>query len=69
MVSKFTKMESNPIFAETEFLDKFGTKATQKDDIELKKELTVLHELGLEEYEIEYLVYLKTKQIARKKWH
>jgi len=36
--------------------------------VELKKEIIVLKELGLEDYEIEYLVYLKTKKLASHKW-
>lgn len=34
----------------------------------LTKEISILYELGLEDYEIEYLIYLKTKEIASKKW-
>lgn len=29
---------------------------------ELKKELIILYEIGLEDYEIEYLIWLKTKK-------
>ena len=29
---------------------------------ELKKEILILYELGLEDYEIEYILYLKTKE-------
>ena len=35
---------------------------------DLSKEVSMLYELGLEDYEIEYILYLKTKEIARLKW-
>ena len=35
---------------------------------ELTKEISILYELGLEEYEIEYIIYLKTKEKSRSKW-
>ena len=35
---------------------------------EIKKEISVLCELGLEEYEIDYILYLKTKQHVSLKW-
>jgi len=34
----------------------------------IKKQVLVLYELGLEPYEINYLIYLKTKERARHKW-
>ena len=34
----------------------------------MEKEIMILENLGLEEYEIEYIVYLKAKEVARKKW-
>tara|TARA_Y100000310_G_scaffold344848_1_gene459976 strand:+ start:335 stop:658 length:324 start_codon:yes stop_codon:yes gene_type:complete len=43
---------------------------TQKKQIpeELSKEISILRELGLEEYEIEYILYLKTKKQLELKW-
>jgi len=35
---------------------------------EMEKEIIILKNLGLEEYEIDYLILLKTKEVARKKW-
>lgn len=35
---------------------------------EIKKELSILHELGLEDYEIDYIISLKTKEEAGLKW-
>jgi len=35
---------------------------------ELEKEVLILRKIGLEEYEINYLIYLKTKEEARLKW-
>lgn len=35
----------------------------------IKKELEILKKMGLEEYEIEYLIFLKTKELAKTKWH
>ena len=35
---------------------------------DLSNEVSMLYELGLEDYEIEYILYLKTKEIARLKW-
>ncbi|MEK6820347.1 MAG: hypothetical protein AABX71_01430 [Nanoarchaeota archaeon] len=37
-------------------------------DKALRKEILLLYELGLEEYEIQYIIYLKTKEKARHKW-
>jgi len=36
--------------------------------VEIKKQISVLYELGLEEYEIKYLLYLETKEKAKQKW-
>jgi hypothetical protein len=35
---------------------------------EFKKEFLILYELGLEPYEINYLLYLKTKRKVKAKW-
>ena len=35
---------------------------------EIKGEILILYELGLEEYEINYLIYLKAKERAKLKW-
>ncbi|MBU0958113.1 MAG: hypothetical protein KKF56_04880 [Nanoarchaeota archaeon] len=35
---------------------------------ELEKEVLILYELGLEQYEIDYLLYIKTKNIRSSKW-
>ncbi len=35
---------------------------------ELVKEIKILRDLGLQEYEIEYLIFLRTKQFASQKW-
>ena len=35
---------------------------------ELKKEIAILYELGLEEYEVEYLIQQKIKHISSLKW-
>ncbi len=35
---------------------------------EIKKEILILHKLGLEDYEIRYLVSLKAKKKASFKW-
>ena len=42
----------------------------EKEEIpeEIKKEIKILFELGLEDYEIEYILYLKTKEKSRLKW-
>jgi hypothetical protein len=34
----------------------------------LGKEVSVLYELGLKEYEIEYIIYLKYKEELSEKW-
>ena len=41
----------------------------QLQGIELTKEINILYELGLEEWEIEYIIYLRTKQEAGKKFN
>jgi len=35
----------------------------------LKKEIRILYQLGLSEYEIEYLIFLKTKKQISSKWN
>jgi hypothetical protein len=34
----------------------------------MEKEIAILYELGLEDYEVDYLIFLKSKIQARKKW-
>ena len=41
---------------------------TRKDAIILKKEIELLKELGLEDYEINYLVNCRIKENADEKW-
>ncbi len=40
----------------------------QENPYNLQKEVEILFELGLEDYEVEYLVFLKDKVRSRKKW-
>jgi len=50
-------------------LDELNTSAGELDyPIQMKKEILILYELGLEEYEINYIIYLKTKEKAKLKW-
>jgi hypothetical protein len=35
----------------------------------LKREVEMLHEIGLDESEIQYLVHLRRKQLTRSHWH
>jgi hypothetical protein len=35
---------------------------------DIKKEVLTLSEMGLEDYEIDYLLYLRAKEKARSKW-
>ena len=43
-------------------------KLEQKNPASLRREISILYDLGLETYEIEYIVYLKEKEQARHKW-
>lgn len=36
---------------------------------EIRKEILILHKLGLEDYEIRYLIAIKTKKQASLKWN
>ncbi|MDO8516809.1 MAG: hypothetical protein Q7S33_01670 [Nanoarchaeota archaeon] len=40
----------------------------EKIPYNLKKEFATLYQMGLQDYEISYLLYLKTKKQARAKW-
>ncbi len=40
----------------------------KRDPETLTKEIEILYELGLEEYEVRYLVHLKTKREVSLKW-
>jgi hypothetical protein len=55
--------EERELLRETELLDK-ETKLPK----ELLKEISVLYKLGLEEYEIKYLLSLKAKRESSLKW-
>jgi hypothetical protein len=39
-----------------------------KEQLDPEKEISVLYALGLEDYEVEYLLLLKTKKEISKKW-
>ncbi len=55
--------EEREILRETDLLNK-----ETKPPKELLKEISVLYKLGLEEYEIKYLLSLKTKRESSLKW-
>ena len=59
-----------PLYGFKNSEEKMVIKYQQKTELpkELKKEISVLYDLGLENYEVEYLVYLKRKARAGKKW-
>jgi len=40
----------------------------EKIPYKLRKEMIELSKLGLEDYEIRYILYLKSKNKARRKW-
>lgn len=41
----------------------------QKNPSIMSKEKRILRELGLTDYEIDYLMYLKGKRSSKEKWH
>ena len=41
---------------------------TRKLSREILKEISVLHDLGVSDYEIEYLIHLRDKLEAKQKW-
>jgi len=40
----------------------------RENPVSINKEIAVLYELGLEQYDIEYIVYLKYKEVLAEKW-
>lgn len=46
----------------------FKNNISENIPAEIKGEILILYELGLEEYEINYLIYLRAKERAKLKW-